>query len=302
MVDDTMILSACGRMVSPEDVEHVREVARMCAGLSRRELALTLCEHWGWIAATGGPQLRACEKLLDKLEREEMVVLPAKRSQPQRKPRSTTLDVATSETAPGPPLELSLRALGRVWLERVADGEKAAQWKGLVQQYHPLGFKRSFGCSLRYFVASERGHLGCVLLASGARALRCRDDWIGWSAQQRLSNLPYVINNSRFLLFPWVRVPHLASHVLGRLARQIQDDWHSRWNYRPVLMETFVDPEHYDGTCYRAAGWQLLGKSSGAGLKLRGHRYRTTQKLVFVRPLARDFRSQLLSIPPGPSE
>jgi hypothetical protein len=134
-------------------------------------------------------------------------------------------------------------------------------------------------------------------MASGARALRSRDEWIGWSAQQRLANLPLVINNSRFLLFPWVRVPHLASHVLGQLARQVQQDWRARWGYLPLLMETFVDPAQHRGVCYRAAGWQVIGETTGEGLRLRGHSYRTRRKLILVRPLVGNFRRHLLRVP-----
>jgi hypothetical protein len=184
-----------------------------------------------------------------------------------------------------------------VGLERVEGREETTLWNGFVERYHFLGYKRPFGCSQRYYVTSSHGRLGCLLVASGARALRDRDEWIGWTVQQRLSNLPYVINNSRFLLFPWVRVPHLASHVLGRLARQVRDDWQEKWNYRPVLMETFVDPVIHRGICYRAAGWTVLGETTGSGLKLRGHSYQTSKKLIFVRPLVDDFRERLLTEP-----
>lgn len=291
----TTILSACGRLVGPEEVRHAQELARLCCGLSRHELVLTLCEHWGWVGVTGKPQLRACWKLLERLEKEGVLELPAKRKLRPRTARSGNA-VATEETSPGEQVECGLGSVQPVGLELVEDGTTAL-WNALVERYHPLGFKRPFGCSLRYFVSSRRGRLGCLLLASGARALRCRDEWIGWSAQQRLSNLPLVINNSRLLVLPWVRVPHLASHVLGLLARQVQEDWQQRWGYRPVLMETFVDPAQHRGVCYRAAGWRVLGESSGDGLRLRGHSYRTSPKLVLVRPLVREFRARLLSTP-----
>jgi len=295
--DTTEILSACGRTVGPTDIRHVQEVVDLCSGLSRRELALTLCEHWGWVGATGKAQARACEKLLDRLEREGLVELPAKQKVRDPSMPSTNPKVAGQETSPGPLLESGLGAVRPVRLERVDGRETTVLWNAFVERYHPLGFKRPFCCSLRYYVTSPRGRLGCLLLAAGSRALRCRDEWIGWSAQQRLSNLPLVVNNSRFLLFPWVRVPHLASHVLGQLARQVREDWHARWGYRPVLMETFVDPAQHRGICYQAAGWKVLGKTTGEGLKLRGHTYRTNRKLILVRPLVRDFRARLLSPP-----
>ena len=209
--------------MGPDDVRHAQELVGLCSGLSRKELALTLCEHWGWAGATGKAQTRACCKLLERLEREGLLELPAKEKAQQkggrRSARSAVPEVAGEETAPGALVECELGAVRPVRLERVEGREETGLWNAFVERYHPLGFKRPFGCSLRYFVSSRRGRLGCLLVASGARALRCRDEWIGWSAQQRLSNLPLVINNSRFLVFPWVHVPHLASHVLGRLAR-----------------------------------------------------------------------------------
>ncbi len=294
-----IIISACGRKVGPEEVRHAQEVVKMCSGLSRTELAHTLCEHWGWFGATGKPQVRACWKLLERLEKEGQLELPAKRK--TGGPSSGTplkLDAAAQQaTEPGSLVECSLAAVRPVRLEQVKSREATALFNGYVERYHFLGYKRPFGCSLRYFITSRRGRLGCLLVASGARALRSRDEWIGWTAPQRLSNLPYVINNSRFLLFPWVRVPHLASHVLGQLARQIRGDWQERWNYQPVLLETFVDPAKHRGICYRAAGWVVVGETTGGGLKLRGHSYRTSRKLIFVRPLVHDFRARLLSEP-----
>ena len=297
--NSTTILSACGRIVGPKEIRHAQELVRVCHGLSRHELALTLCEHWDWIGATGKPQRRACEKLLERLEQQGLLELPAKQGcNGSSKGHSTEPAPGLEEaTSSGPLVESTLAGVRPVGLERVEDREATALWNGFVERYHFLGYKRPFGCSLRYFITSRRGRLGCLLAASGARALRERDQWIGWSAQQRLSNLPYVINNSRFLLFPWVHVPHLASHVLGLLARQIRQDWQARWNYQPVLLETFVDPERHHGVCYRAAGWTVLGETTGGGLKLRGHSYRTSKKLILVRPLVDDFREYLLSEP-----
>jgi hypothetical protein len=298
MLDDTTtFLSACGRTVSSEDVRHAQEVVRSCAGLSRSELALTLCEHWGWFGATGNPMVSACTKLLERLQAKGLLALPAKQKRRPTPGRASGPRIDKQGTAPGSLVETDLQGVRPVRLELVAGREETARWNGLLESHHPLGVKRSFGCTLRYSIKSARGLLGCLLMAGGARALRCRDEWIGWSAQQRLANLSLVVNNSRFLVFPWVRVPHLASHVLGLLARQLREDWHARWGFRPLLMETFVDPVQHRGVCYRAAGWVVLGETSGEGLRLRGHTYRTSRKLVLVRPLVRDFRAPLLSNP-----
>ena len=284
MEDDlTTILSACGRLLGPEEIRHAQELVRMCSGLSKNELALTLCEHWGWVGATGKLQRRSCEKLLERLEKQGLLELPAKQGRGRGSTEQSGVPEAAIKeaTSPGSLMEFDLAAMRPVKLERVEGREETALWNAFVERYHFFGFKRPFGCSLRYFITSSRGRLGCLLVASGARALRERDEWIGWTAQQRLSNLPYVINNSRFLLFPWVRVPHLASHVLGQLARQIRADWQAQWNYQPALLETFVDSARHRGVCYRAAGWVVVGETTGKGLKVRGHSYRTSKSRWF---------------------
>ena len=144
--------------------------------------------------------------------------------------------------------------------------------------------------------------MGCVLLAGAARAIAVRDQWIGWNRQVRLHNLPWVVNNTRFLIFPHIQIPHLASHVLGQLARRVAADWHGQWGFAPLLMETFVDPRQFAGTCYRAAGWELLGETTGRGLARPGKRYHSSPRLIFAKPIGEDFRRLLCAGPlPGRS-
>ncbi|MBK7955413.1 MAG: DUF4338 domain-containing protein [Candidatus Accumulibacter sp.] len=182
-------------------------------------------------------------------------------------------------------------------LEVVRDAAVGAQWDALVARWHPLGFQGAFGYRLRYFILAGDRRLGCVLLAGAARAVAVRDRWIGWTAQARRENVARVVNNSRFLIFPHVRVAHLASHVLGQLARRARADWLDHWGFEPLLLETFVDPRHYAGTCYRAAGWQLLGETSGRGLARPGQSYQSTPRQVWVKPLCADGRDRLCAVP-----
>jgi hypothetical protein len=286
--------STCGREVGAAELAHAREVLRLCPGLSRTELAKTLCEHWGWTSATGGSQVRACAKTLERLEEMGELRLPGKDPHGGRRQWRGEPKVFTQQTAPpAVPVGSELAKLRPVQLAVVSSNAERALWTEFVARYHPLGCKRTFGSTLRYFVTSGQGRLGCILIGSAALALTVRDRWIGWSRRERLSRLPWVINNQRLLLFPWVSAPHLASHVLGELARRVAADWKTRWGYRPVLMETFVDPAQHRGVCYRAAGWQLLGETTGEGIRRPGYRYRTTPKLIFVRPLSQNFREQL---------
>ena len=276
------------------ELAHIREVMQLCPGLSRTELALTLCEHWEWFGPTGGCQMRACIKLLDRLERMGELRLPEKTARGGRQEWRAAPKTFTTRTAPPTrPVREELSGLRPVQLEVVADDATKALWNEYVARHHPLGCKRTSGCTLRYFITSARGRLGCVLMGSAALALTTRDRWIGWSRKERLARLPWVVNNQRLLVFPWVATPHLASHVLGQLARRVATDWEARWGFRPLLMETFVDPAQHRGSCYRAAGWQLIGETTGEGIRRPGCTYRTTPKLIFVRPLSQDFRAQL---------
>jgi hypothetical protein len=265
-------------------------------GLARQELAATVCEHLDWHTASGTPKIQACQKLLERLAAAGLVDLPSLRQ--HKGHAGKRAGVALSErTATVRPLAGPLRDFQPVRLEAVTGASAVGLWNEYVERFHPLGYKGAFGYRLRYFIRSGSQRLGCVLLAGAARAIAVRDRWIGWNEQARLCNLPWVVNNTRFLIFPHVQIPHLASHVLGQLARRVAADWQSQWGFAPLLMETFVDPSRFAGTCYRAAGWELLGETSGRGLARPGKCYGSTPRLVLVKPLNEDFR-RLLCVEP----
>jgi hypothetical protein len=282
-----------GRTISEAEVKLIQETVELLPSLSLAELAETLSDLLGWYTATGRTKRQACLGLLERLEAEGLVRLPKKKPSGVRRARSAP--TATARTEAQPPVTGTLAELGSVGLRVVEGREETALWNEYVERHHYLGYCPPAGCFLRYFVESERGTLGCILLAGAARAIAVRDAWIGWTRAQRLRNLGWVANNTRFLVFPWVKVAHLASHVLGQLVRRVGQDWQSRWGYEPLLVETFVDPQHYRGTCYRASGWELLGETTGRGLARRGKPYRSAEKLVYVRPLTKRFRELVCS-------
>lgn len=284
----------CGRKITVEELAEIKETVDLCQNLSRSELVETLCENLRWLTASGGHKNDACMKLLTKLESEGIVKLPEKRQIGQKKQRSGKI-LPTNRTAPQPDITGSLKDLMPVRIEVVNTRETEVLWNEYVSRYHYLGYKKPFGTFLKYFIICDRGVLGCLLFAGAAKALGVRDKWIGWGDNQRLRNLGWVINNTRFLILKWVHVKNLASHVLGQVQRRIRDDWHTRWGYRPVLMETFVDPGKYYGSCYKASNWEHLGMTTGEGLVRKGKKYTTTPKMIFVKPLAYDFRSLLCS-------
>jgi hypothetical protein len=286
----------CGREITAEELDKIRTAVADLRRLSRREIAEAVCEELQWFAATGSYKMEACTKLLLKLEAHGVLKLPERRTSGGR-PHCRRPGAALPEESLGQETEVAgnIGDIGPVHIE-VVEGDRAVEdWNALVSRHHYLGYRQPIGCFLRYLISSPSGILGCALFAGAARALSVRDAWIGWSPRQRLCNLGWVVNNTRLLILPWVRVSCLASHVLGQLERRVARDWESRWGYRPVLMESFVDPVAFRGTCYKAANWQYLGNTTGEGLARRGRSYQTTSKMLFVRPLTADFRAQLCS-------
>ncbi len=194
------------REIFAEDIEHIQLIVKRFPSLSRKEIVHTLCETLPWLTPAGRPKVNACTKLLHRLEAQGSIRLPAKREQySHRTPTGVSTPVVSSRTVAQPLLNRSLNALGPVRLVPVSDPADQALWNEYVERYHYLGYKRPFGYRQRYFIEAEAHRLGCVLLSGAAKALNARDHWIGWDERQRMKNLPWVLNNNRLLLFPWVR-------------------------------------------------------------------------------------------------
>ncbi len=289
---DTNITQS-GREITAQEIEEIKETVSLCKGLSRIELAQTIAENLQWYRASGTNKVDAGLKLLEKLESQGVLQLPEKRIiLKSKKKRGLSM---TKETEPQPEIACNLKELYPVKLEIVKNKELLSLWKEYVSRYHYLGYKKPFGYTMRYFIKTERGRLGCVLFSGAAKSMGTRDNWIGWTEKQRLNNLAWVINNSRFLIFPWVNVKNLASHALGQICRQIRMHWQELWGYSPVLIETFVDPVRYQGICYKAANWQYLGMTTGQGLVRKGKSYTTTPKKIFIQPLVKNYSDLLCS-------
>ena len=284
----------CGRLFSGQELEEIRETVALFPALARRELVATVCEQLGWYTAAGGLKKEACEKLLMKLQACGHLTLPKKRGH-GGKPKKIRL---TARSAAQPPIRCSLSQLSPLEL-RPVEGAERSRVNEYLARYHPLGYRQPFGYRMRYLIESKAGPLGCFLLAGAAKALGRRDRWIGWTEAQRLQRLAWVVGLSRHLIFPWVEVPNLSSHALALLCGRIREDWQRRWGYEPLLLETFVDP-HYEGSSYKAAGWNRLGMTTGEGLVRPGCQYTTSRKWIFVKPLLAEARSLLCSeVPPA---
>ena len=263
-IDTLQKTTFSGRRFTRKQLAQVQETVQTFKNLSRKELALTLCEHLGWKTANDKLKVNSCLTLLEELESQKIVTLP-----PKRKTKAPIRRIPTFDEHPdASPINDTIDTVGPITLQRITSKEDRECWKAYIQTYHYLGYKHPFGAHLGYFIVSEamQQKLGCLLFsASAAWALAPRDKFIGWQKKHRQKLLHLVISNDRFLIFPWVNVPNLASKALSLATTQIGNDWLRAYGYRPVLIETFVDTTKYSGTCYRAANWQYLGKTKGRG-------------------------------------
>ncbi len=290
-------IEQCGRKITAQELAEITETVKTFPNLSLSTLVETISEHLEWFTASGRYKKDACLKLLQKLEIAGAITLPGKRSY-SRQPAvyenlNAVLEISESSNQE---INCCLRKVKPVSVEPIISRPDVKLWDEYVDRHHYLGHKRPVGCFIRYFAKSTDGKiLACVLFAGAARSISARDKWIGWCSRQRLRNLPWVVNNSRFVIMPWVKVPYLASHILGQIGRRIAKDWQTQWGYRPFLMETFVDPAKYTGVCYKASNWENIGRTTGKGLVRKGKKYTTTPKLIFTRSLTKDFRKQLCS-------
>jgi Domain of unknown function (DUF4338) len=281
-----------GREFTKEEIREIQETVRVYWRLSWKELVQTICEHLDWVTPAGRNKVASCAKALLKLESLGLVKLPTLCASQQRKGEREI--VVGAGSAPEEEIAGTVREVAPVEVKPVGGKEAMQLWNEYVHRYHPLGYKRPFGAHQRYFLVGRGGRrLGCLLFASSAWALRERDAWIGWTERDRAQRLNWVVTNTRFLIFPWVRVRNLASKALSLAAQRIRKDWGERYGYGPVLLETFVEVERYRGTCYQAANWIRLGETCGRGRMDRHKRYLSTPRAIYVYPLVPEFRSFL---------
>ncbi len=290
-----------GRTFSVAELQLIQTLTADCAPLGRTELAATLCELVDWRRPTGRLKQHEGRLLLEHLEAKGLVTLPPVRALGRRGPREAP---RSAQGAPAPEVVGSVRDVAPLVLEAVPPGRTGPSrlWRELIGRYHYLGDRVPVGATLRYLVRSAQRPdpvLACLGWTSAAWRIAVRDRWIGWSDAQRRQALLYVVNNSRFLILPWVHLQGLASHLLARCARQLPADWEARYGVRPLLLETLVDPARFRGTCYRAANWLPLGQTVGRGRMdranvLTGH----APKTVYVYPLCPQVQRRLCTAPP----
>ncbi|MDP2720209.1 MAG: DUF4338 domain-containing protein [Dehalococcoidia bacterium] len=280
-----------GRGITQDDIELVQRLIEANPSQNRTRLSRELCVLWNWRAANGQVKDMACRTLLLKLEQRGHITLPARQSPSGWGCRKLSIPCVPHKTEP---IACALSALAPVYVELVEDPGLLGLFKGLLSQYHYLGFNGTVGENMKYMVFDrERNPLACLLFGSAAWKNAPRDDFIGWDAATREANLQFLTNNMRFLILPWVRVPHLASHILGRGARRISGDWMEKYGHPIYLLETFVERDCFRGICYQAANWILVGQSKGRSRNDRHATLKVPVKHIYLYPLTERFREAL---------
>ena len=281
-----------GKNYTLREIDEIREILIAYRDRSRRFISQEICRRWGWRQPNGVLKDMICRGLLLQLESQGFIELPPRKKNPpnplarHQKPEIIKVDQRprVGKLSELRPIELVL--VRRTPLERL--------YRSLIEEHHYLGYRRPVGEHLEYLAMSRGEPLACLGWSSAPRHIGCRDHYLGWAKEQRLRNLSRIVINTRFLILPWVRVPHLASHLLGLCARRISQDWKRVYHHEVVWLETFVDPERgFEGTCYKAANWVYLGQTTGRGKDDHTNKANRSLKLVFGYPLRKDFRQVL---------
>lgn len=285
------ILTYRNRRITRDDINFIKSLMAEFPGESRRALSNRICEAWNWTQQNGHLKDMVCRGLLLQLERAGHLVLPPRKCTPRnplaerKKPVRVEVDQSPIETALKNILPLSMLQVRRSDYEPL--------FNGLLSQYHYLGYTQPVGEHLKYMLFGQNRPLACLSWSSAARHIGCRDRFIGWDSETRRRNLNLMAYNSRFLILPWVRVPYLASHILGKISQRISADWVHFYQHPLYFLETFVDTERFKGTCYRAANWQFLGRTTGRGKNDQTKRPNRSIKDVYGLGLCRDFREKM---------
>jgi hypothetical protein len=286
-----IVLRYRGRIVEDTDIGFIQNLIQAHPKASRRQLSEKLCAAWNWVQPNGRACDMICRGLMLALDRAGHIQLPPVKITPHnplhRRERPDVPDIDAS------PIEANLKDLGWLEFRLVRRTPEEALFNGLIEHHHYLGYTQPVGEQLKYMIYALGRPIACVAWSSAARHLGPRDRFIGWSAEARRRNIRFIAYQSRYLILPWVRVPHLASHILGRMAQMLPRDWERIYDHTICYLETFTDPTRWRGTCYRAANWIRLGLTTGRGKASNGHRPNRSLKQVWAYPLSPDFRRRL---------
>jgi len=285
-------ISYHGRTIGRDDVRFIRDLIARNPQASRWRLSKLLCEAWDWRHANGTLRDVYCRGFMLWLHRGGQIELPLRKQAPRKHPgrrRKPATDILLDRS----PIHESLSVLPSVTFRQVRRSAEDPIFNGLIEAHHYLGYTQQVGEHLKYLVYAGDRPVACMGWSSAPWHMGPRDRFIGWTPTVRRKNLHLLAYNTRFLILPWVQVRHLASHILGHMARRISADWEALYGHPIYYLETFVDRERFAGTCYRAANWQCLGQTTGRGIKDKAHKVTLSIKDVLGYPLRRDFRHKL---------
>jgi hypothetical protein len=278
----------CGRHFDPSEIQLIRELLVQQPPLNRYRLSLAVCERLNWRRSDGMLKAMSCRVAMLRMQADGLFSLPPPR---RARPPAFTMSAAL-EQAVLAPTHRSWVDLAELRVELV-EKRDSGLWNAYIERHHYLGHQPLPGAQLRYFVRAAGEIVAVLGFGASAWKTQPRDVAIGWSSEQRRKNLHLIVNNARFLILPWIQCKNLASRVLALVARRLADDWHTRYAYRPVLLETFVEKPRFAGTCYKAANWQYLGDTQGRGKLDTLHLNAQPIKSIWIYPLRNDFRTHL---------
>lgn len=279
----------CGKDWSESDISRIRELIATSPRALRAELARLVCTAFDWRRVNGKYKLMSCRVAMIRMCRDGLIQLPAPQNT-VRRPRQTFVSPASD---PEPVLEISIKDIKDLNLE-VCPKKELRLWNEFIGRYHYLGYRIMPGAQIRYLIKAGERVLGAMGFGGPAWKVAPRDNFIGWTPEERQSCLHLIVNQTRFLILPWVRCKNLATKSLALAKHRIADDWEERYGYRPVLLETFVDTTKFRGTSYKAGNWIQVGLTQGRSRMDRAHKNAEPVKSIWVLPLEPDFRKRLL--------
>ena len=292
-----------GRILTSGDIEQIKEIVKLYPRLSRQEIVKTVCVNLRWMSIVNSEKEKAVANFLLGLEEKGLIKLPLPKREinsnspgnkfPFKKKHVISISEKTDSQEE---IYGIINDFMPVGLELINNMEKESLWDEYIERYHELKYGSPFGDRLKYFISisgEKPKYAGCMMFSASSWALEERDKWINWTKQDRMSRLYLVVNNTRFLIFPWIKVRNLASWALAEASRRIRKDWWRKHRYEPVLLETFVDTQKYTGASYKAANWIYLGNTKGYGRQSRGKKHLSSPKQIYMYPLVEDFRDYL---------
>jgi hypothetical protein len=282
----------CGRHFEASQIQIIRQLIGLSPALSRYRLSQEVCERLNWRRPDGRIKDMSCRVALLRMQADGLFTLPPpRRAKPQGFRANPHIQGAMLEPSHVPPVDLS-----QLTVDLVVRKSDSSLWNAYIERHHYLGHQPLPGAQLRYFVRAA-GHIIAVLgFGASAWKTKPRDEMIGWNPEQRRANLHLIVNNARFLILPWIHCKNLASRALALISRRLAEDWYTRYAYRPVLLETFVEKPRFAGTCYKAANWKYLGDTQGRGKLDTLHQHSQPIKSIWVYPLVNDFRRHLCNL------